>query len=247
MDTRSPQIARDYDADGPMVGPEYDDAVDAEFVEHALDAEADGDGGAPRVPRNLSSLDTDYLAPLTIVFVRHGVTDMTATHRLSGSGVPGPGLNSTGRIQAAKAADAVYRIGRDTWERVPKVSRVIASPMVRTQETAAALGRRLGLHVETDERLKEIDFGTWEGLTPEETIERDGRQILLWQDASVRTPEGESIADVGARGLAWVQDLARAHAADPASEHTAVSIAAVSHAVAIKATIGAVMGFPLER
>lgn len=247
MDTRSPQIARDYDADGPMVGPEYDDAVDAEFVEHALDAEADGDGGAPRVPRNLSSLDTDYLVPLTIVFVRHGVTDMTATHRLSGSGVPGPGLNSTGRIQAAKAADAVYRIGRDTWERVPKVSRVIASPMVRTQETAAALGRRLGLHVETDERLKEIDFGTWEGLTPEETIERDGRQILLWQDASVRAPEGESIADVGARGLAWVQDLARAHAADPASEHTAVSIAAVSHAVAIKATIGAVMGFPLER
>lgn len=246
MDTRNAAIARDFDADGPMVGPEYDDAVDAEFVEHA-EEERVGDGGAPQVPRNLSTLDTDYLAPLTLVFVRHGVTDMTATHRLSGSGVPGPSLNAAGRVQAAKAADAVYRIGRETWERVPKISRVIASPMVRTQETAAALGRRLGLHVETEERLKEIDFGTWEGMTAEETIERYGRQILLWQDANVRAPEGESIADVGARGLAWIEDLARAHAANPASEHTPVSIAAVSHAVAIKATVGAVMGFPLER
>src|SRR5690554_4483603 len=96
-------------------------------------------GGAvtSREPRGRSLFavtEGDFLSPLTMVLVRHGVTDMTVTHQLSGSGQAGPALNSAGRIQAAKAADAVYRIGRSTWDRVPQVDRVFASPMVRTQE-----------------------------------------------------------------------------------------------------------------
>jgi probable phosphoglycerate mutase len=233
MDSRLPVIERDHEADGPVVGPEYDDAVDATT--------------SPQAPSNAKLLEPEYLAPLTIVFVRHGVTDLTTTHRLSGSGVPGPGLNAAGKVQAAKAADAVYRIGRDTWERVPKVTRVLASPMVRTQETAQAIGRRLGLTVETEDRLREVDFGTWEGLTAEEAIERDGDAILRWQDASVRPPGGESIADVAARGRALLEDLARRHAETPGAIDAPATLVAVSHAVAIKATVATAMEFPLDR
>lgn len=181
----------------------------------------------------------NLVSPLTLVYVRHGVTDMTVTHILSGSSKPGPGLNAIGRVQAAKAADKLYRIGRDTWDRVPTVSRVIASPMTRTQDTGAAIGRRLGLTVETDARLREIDFGDWEGLTGHEIAERFGDAIHRWRFGEIPAPGGESLPDVGARGDALMRELAAEHAALCAAgddAHRAYALA--SHAVAIKSAIG---------
>ncbi len=181
----------------------------------------------------------DLVSPLTLVFVRHGVTDMTVTHILSGSSKPGPPLNAAGRIQAAKAADKVYRMGRETWERVPRVSRIVASPMTRTQDTAAALGRRLGLKVETDARLKEIDFGEWEGLSGHEIADRFGDAIHRWRFGELAAPGGESLPQVGARVDALMRELAAEHAERCAAgddEHRAYALA--SHAVAIKSAIG---------
>jgi probable phosphoglycerate mutase len=181
----------------------------------------------------------DLVSPLTLVFVRHGVTDMTVTHILSGSSKPGPGLNAMGRIQAAKAADKLYRIGRDTWERVPRIGRVIASPMTRTQDTGTAIGRRLGLTVETDARLRELDFGEWEGLTAHEIAERSGDAIHRWRFGELAAPGGESLPDVGARLDGLIRELAAEHAAlcaDGDDAHRAYALA--SHAVAIKSAIG---------
>ena len=167
---------------------------------------------------------------------------MTSAQILSGSGVEGPALSATGRVQAAKAADAVYRIGRDTWERLPKAGRIVASPIVRAQETATAIGRRVGLPVETDARVREIDFGEWEGLTADQAIERDGDAILRWQDGDVAAPGGESISDVVVRGGEFLASLAAAYASDPPARVGAIVV--VSHAVAIKALVGAATGIP---
>lgn len=181
----------------------------------------------------------DLVSPLTLVFVRHGVTDMTVTHRLSGSSKPGPPLNAAGKVQAAKAADAIYRIGRKTWERVPMVKRVIASPMTRTQDTAAAIGRRLGEKVETDARLKEIDFGEWEGLTGDEIAERFGDAIHRWRFGQLAPPGGESIPDVGERLDGLIRELAADHARRCRDgDDAARAVALVSHAVAIKSAVG---------
>jgi probable phosphoglycerate mutase len=227
MDTRLERIERDHVAEA-VVGPEYDDEVEVD-------------------PKPASSRLADlqgrvFVEPLTVVFVRHGVTDMTTTHVLSGSSVEGPSLNAEGRIQAAKAADAVYRIGRDTWDRVARPDRIIASPMVRTQDTAAAIGRRIGAHVETDARVREVDFGQWEGITAEQAIERDGDLILRWQEGDTRAPAGEAIRDVFDRMRGFLEELARQHARDSASKSKTVVV--VSHAVAIKSGVGAVLGFP---
>ncbi len=185
---------------------------------------------------------SDLIEPLTLVFVRHGVTDMTLSHALSGSGVPGPPLNAGGRVQAAKAADAVYNIGRRAWDRLVPVTRVIASPMVRTQETGAALGRRLGVHVETEERLREIDFGKWEGLTGEEVALREGDAIHQWRYGTIAAPAGESLPHVGERLDAAMRDFAAEHARLAVEESDVErSWACVSHAVAIKCAIGVSM------
>lgn len=212
---------------GPEAGPEYDDST-------------------PTPKRSVfSPTDQDLVSPLTLALVRHGVTDMTVTHALSGSSVPGPPLNSTGRIQAAKAADAVYRIGRSTWERAPQVSRVFASPMTRTQETGAALGRRLGLHVETDARVREVDFGEWEGLTGDEVAERFGDQIHRWRFGELAPTGGESIPEVGERFDDFIRDVAADHARQcVGGQDVSRTWAVASHAVAIKSAVGVSLAMP---
>lgn len=207
-------------------GPEYDDAA------------------KPQQSRSPFAADTENLiSPLTMVLVRHGVTDMTLVHALSGSGEVGPSLNTQGKIQVAKAADAVYSIGRRTWDHLAYVSRVFASPMTRTQETGGALGRRVGALVETDERVREIDFGEWEGLTGDEVAERFGDAIHRWRHAEIAAPGGESIPQVGERMDDFLRDVARQHAqlaADGKDEPR--TWAAASHAVAIKSAVGVSLG-----
>lgn len=222
----------------------YDDGTDL-----GSDAAASSPAmAAPRVQSPFSPNEDDLVAPLTVVLVRHGVTEMTTSRRMSGGGVPGPPLSAPGRVQAAKAADALYSMGRRTWQQLPHVTRVLASPIVRTQETAASIGRRIGAHVETDERLREVVFGDWEGLTVAEIVERDGDAIHAWRGARIAAPGGESIADVGARTWGLVEELAATHAEECASGRDVPrGIALVSHAVAIKSTIGMALGMDPSR
>lgn len=186
---------------------------------------------------------SDGVSPLTLVLVRHGVTDMTVSRRMSGSGVPGPHLNAAGRVQVAKAADAVYRIGRKSWGAVAPVTRVLASPMNRTQDTGTALGRRMGLRVETEERLREIHFGEWEGLTVDQIAEGYGDAIQEWRLGQAGAPGGETYREVGARMDEVVRELAAEHAAlCAAGEDRARTYAFATHAVAIKSCVGISLG-----
>lgn len=229
MDSRNPAISRDHGTTGPGVGPEYDDPEPA----------------PTRAPKSIRELyGRELVSTLSLVLVRHGVTDMTVGHKLSGSGVVGPPLNAAGRVQAAHAADGVYRIGRDTWHTLAPVSRILASPMRRTQDTAEAVGRRLGLRVAVDERAREVDFGEWEGLTAQEALERDGDLIRQWDRADVPAPGGESLTDVVRRMGTFIAELAAEHALACATEDVPRTLAIVSHSVAIKSMVAAALDFP---
>lgn len=232
MDTRDHKIVRGFGTTGPGVGPEYDDP---EPLPSAPTARA-------KPPRDMEY--RELVSTLSLVLVRHGVTDMTVAHLLSGGGVVGPPLNAAGRVQAAQAADAVYRVGRDTWAPLAPVTRILASPMQRAQDTAAALGRRLGLSVEVDERAREVEFGQWEGLTAQGAFDRDGDAIRLWDEGEIRAPGGESLTDVVARMGAFVRALCSEQAVACATDDVPRTLAIVSHSVAIKSLVAAAMGFP---
>jgi probable phosphoglycerate mutase len=146
-------------------------------------------------------------------------------------------------VQAAKAADAVYRVGRETWTSLAPVTRILASPMRRAQDTAEALGRRLGVRVETDERAREVHFGEWEGLSAQQALERDGDAIRRWDEGVERAPGGESLGDVVARMAVFLSELAHEHARACAEDDVPRSTAVVSHSVAIKSVVAAAMGF----
>ena len=172
--------------------------------------------------------------PTTVVLVRHGQTTMTVSRGYSGSSEPGPPLDERGRAQAAAAATLVERIGRDLWGDIPYPSDVVASPMVRTQETAAVVAAALGLQVRTDPAFQEADFGQWQGLTAEQIEAGWPGQLEPWHtDGRLRPPGGESIEDVGVR-LARGLDSLRGTGGR--------TVVVVSHAVAIRAALGVTMG-----
>jgi broad specificity phosphatase PhoE len=86
-----------------------------------------------------------------------------------------------------------------------------------------------GLGLRFDERLREFDFGAWEGLTWPEIVER-------FPDLAERTPTqarlyapdgGEHFDDVVARVRAFLDDL---HALGPQARVLAVAHAGVLHA-----------------
>jgi len=101
----------------------------------------------------------------TIYYIRHGETQWNADGRLQG--VQDTALNDLGRSQAAQAgrilADLLVRDGRDKSE-LPYVS----SPLVRARTTMEIMRGALSLPVQdyaTDDRLREIGYGQWEGFT----------------------------------------------------------------------------------
>jgi broad specificity phosphatase PhoE len=61
-----------------------------------------------------------------------------------------------GKEQAKKLAES---IGKD----MQRVAAIYASPLLRTQETAVAIAKKTGADVTTDERLREVGFGPYEG------------------------------------------------------------------------------------
>ena len=80
-----------------------------------------------------------------IMWVRHGQSTWNAIDRMQGHELSPP-LTELGRLQAARAADSL--VGRG-------VVRLLSSPAVRAQETAAIIGERLGLEVVTEPLLLE--------------------------------------------------------------------------------------------
>ncbi|WP_444665170.1 bifunctional RNase H/acid phosphatase [Cellulomonas sp. CW35] len=215
---------RAMDTRGPVV---TDAAASASVAAEAVRRRQPGPSGA--------GVRFDDEQPVTVVLVRHGETAMTVSRGYSGSGEPGPPLNDHGRAQARAAAALVDRVGRDLWGDIEYPSELLASPMVRTQETAGIVAERLGLPVRTDDRVKEADFGEWQGLTSEQIEERWPGTLEPWHTlATVRPPGGESIADVGERLRSVYDDLLAAGGGR--------TVVVVSHAVAIRAALGLAMG-----
>ncbi len=109
-------------------------------------------------------------------------------------------LSDTGRAQARALSDALALV---------PFTRAYASDLSRALETAHAIARPHGLVVASDPRLREFDFGAWEGLTWAQILERWPELAEQpYTDARLYHPhEGEAFGDVVARAGAFLHDL----------------------------------------
>src|SRR5690606_39010288 len=107
MDTKKPDIRRDFDLGEPQRGEELAEKPVESTTTGAAPPRIADDTPVATPGTRRDSLFTvkgeELVSPLTLVLVRHGVTEMTMGGHLSGSSVPGPSLNAAGRVQAAKA------------------------------------------------------------------------------------------------------------------------------------------------
>lgn len=138
---------------------------------------------------------------LTVVLTRHGLTDHSAPERHLGQRID-VSINAAGRRQAEALARRLAPVAFD---------RVITSPLFRTRETAEVLAR--GVPVEADPRLREMDYGAWEGRTYAHIDETDGPFRRRWEGAPdvLACPGGESGNDVASRVRAFLDDLLDEH------------------------------------
>lgn len=105
----------------------------------------------------------------TVFFVRHGQTDWNAERRLQGQA--DTELNETGRKQATRNGELLRELIAE-----PAAFDFVSSPLRRTRHTMERIRAAMGLdpaQYRTDDRLKELHFGDWEGHTFEELEEVD--------------------------------------------------------------------------
>lgn len=90
-----------------------------------------------------------------------------------------------------------------------RFDRIYSSDLVRAAETARILGESRGADVTLDERLREFDFGRWEGLTWDEIIAANPQLAGLGSTAvKLYAPEGgESFPQVSARVAPFLDQL----------------------------------------
>jgi broad specificity phosphatase PhoE len=161
-----------------------------------------------------------------LFLVRHGATQLTAEDRFSGS--VGVDLSAEGRRQAACLAD---RLAQE------KIAAVYASPLSRTFETAAIVGRPHHLTPIERDGLREISHGRWEGLTRQEVETRYPDEYAAWEsDPFTFAPEsGESGVAVLARSLPVVREIVVQHAGQ--------NVIVVSHKATLRLLLSSLLGF----
>ena len=133
---------------------------------------------------------------MILYVVRHGEAVWNTQNRICGR-TDSP-LTDKGRAQAAALAP-----------KMPKIDRVLCSPLSRARETAEILTRGTGLTIQTEPRLIEQDFGSFEGMdrgTP--------AFLAAKQEPACRFPGGESSFETAARVYGLLDELKAEHSGE---------------------------------
>lgn len=138
-------------------------------------------------------------ASTQFIVIRHGETVWNTESRLQGhrdSPLTSLGLRQAeaiGERLAGERFDALY-----------------SSDIVRAMLTAEAIARTTGHTIKPDARLRERNYGIFEGLTTAEIAERfpDDYRRFLARESDYAIPEGESLAQKYGRVTACLDDLA---------------------------------------
>ncbi len=155
-----------------------------------------------------------------ILLARHGQTDWNAERRWQGHA--DPPLNALGRDQAH---DLARRLADEHFDAV------YSSDLRRASETAAIVSRELGIPHHNVRGLREIDVGSWSGLTTEEIQRADAKALDRMRELGYGWDGGETPVEMTTR---VVEALGRI-----AADHPDGRVLVVAHGGVVRA-LGAV-------
>jgi len=138
-----------------------------------------------------------------IILVRHGHVEGRSPERFRGRA--DLMLTAEGLRQAEATAHRIHA----NWTPVA----VYASPLGRCKATAAAIARPFGLSPVTLDGLVDIDYGEWQGLTPDEVRARWPGPLETWYRAPdwAAIPGGETLQQVLTRTVSALREVIGRH------------------------------------
>jgi len=166
-----------------------------------------------------------------VILIRHGQTEWNRNERFRGrADVP---LNETGLAQAAATGERVLAAWRPT--------AIYSSPLSRAVRTAEAVAKHFDLPVQKHPGLVDIDYGDWQGLTPEEAKQHWPETIDAWFNApqTAHIPNGETLDGLRTRAMSTVNELV--------VKHSMETIVLVGHTVINRVILLGVLGLSNER
>jgi len=133
-----------------------------------------------------------------LIIWRHARTEWNATDRVQGQ--TDVDLDEAGVAQAAGSAPRVAAFSPDL---------IVSSDLRRAARTAEALSAITGLEVDHDARLRERNYGPWQGLRLVEIEQRYPDEYGRWRaGVPLRDPGIETVDDLAKRATAVMRDVA---------------------------------------
>lgn len=163
----------------------------------------------------------------TILLARHGQSDWNHSQRWQG--FADRPLTQVGRRQAVELAERLDGTELDA---------IHSSDLQRARETAEIVARTKGLTVETTPDLREVDVGSWEGLSRAEAEERFPDGYGRWLQGGEGWDDGETYEQMSERVLSAIHRIAEAHAPG--------RVLAVAHGGSIRAVHAAALGLDVH-
>lgn len=159
------------------------------------------------------------------ILLRHGETEYQAKNLdiiYPEKENPGISLTENGKEKIKAAAKELKR---------EKISLIFSSDFLRTKQTAEIVAEELGLNITFDKRLRDTDFGVFQGKSGEEY---GGFFSEEKEKFSKRPAEGENWKDVRKRAIAVVKDIEKKYKGE--------KVLIVSHADPVWLLAGCILG-----
>lgn len=139
---------------------------------------------------------------LQVVLIRPGETQFDQEGRIQGTlDVP---LSKSGLVELAETAADLQDKRLET---------VYCGPCTSAAETASAVAEALDIKYKTLDKLKNVDYGLWQGLQIEEVKRKQPKVYKQWLEhpETVCPPEGETISSAQERVAASLGKLLKKH------------------------------------
>jgi len=149
------------------------------------------------------------------------------------------GVRYRGNTEAALTESGRHRMDA-LWRRLEKsVQSIVTSPLARCREPAEVWAAQAGISVSIEPRIREMEYGAWEGLSREEIEARFPGMLARWRanPVGMQIPEAEDFEAFARRVQAGWRDILRTRQ----GKHVLV----VAHSGSLRVILAHVLGAPL--
>ena len=163
----------------------------------------------------------------TILLARHGESDWNAERRWQGH-ADRP-LSERGRGQADALAARLGHVELDA---------IYSSDLQRAFDTASAVAVRAGIEIVRLPELREVDVGSWSGLTRDEAAERFPEAFERWQRGETGWDDRETYEAMSVRVVETIRRIA--------ADHVGETVLVVAHGGPIRAVHAKALGIDVH-